>query len=177
MGGMFGKAAHRMRPVKRKMCCAVFLACVMLGVCACGRTAEDSSGSRAGASSGGDSGKEASSGSVGDSGAGDSSDGVVGSGNLPAEGAWSTGRYLRGRGDTNLIIFSGIDACEMRTGNDNVSFEAFESGDLIQIYYNSIQETWPGQVTVYAAEKLEDGEIGDIDPECLEQLREFQWIE
>ena len=96
--------------------------------------------------------------------------------NLPAEGSWQSGRYLRGRGDANLIIFEG-DPCAINVGNDTVSFENIASGDLIRIYMDVIRETWPGQTTAYAVEKLEDGEIGDIDPECLEQLREFNWIE
>lgn len=99
-------------------------------------------------------------------------------GELPEDGAWSEGRYLRSK-NSNLIIFTGLygDVCTMSAANETVSFEELEDGDLIRIYLDCILETWPGQTRVYAVEKLEDGDLEDIPSDKLEMLREYGWIE
>lgn len=97
---------------------------------------------------------------------------------LPKDGCWSEGRYLR-RKNTDLIIFESSygGVCSMGKANDTVSFDGLEDGDLIRIYIREVLETWPGQTTVYAVEKLEDGDLQDISAELLGELEEMGWLE
>ena len=95
--------------------------------------------------------------------------------NLPAEGGWETGRYLRGK-ESDLIITGGRDVITMEAADETVSFEGFEDGDVIRVYIDCILETWPGQTTVYAVERAEDEGTDDISPELMEELREMGWL-
>lgn len=97
---------------------------------------------------------------------------------LPEDGWWSEGRYLRGK-NSDLIICEGPygSACTMSAADETVSFEPFEDGDVIRIYIDYILETWPGQTIVYAVEKAEDEDIQEISPELMEELRDMGWIE
>ena len=65
----------------------------------------------------------------------------------------------------------------MSAADETVSFEGLTDGDMIQVYVCYIMETWPEQATVYAVEKLEDGDIEDIDSGVLEMLREYGWLD
>ena len=96
--------------------------------------------------------------------------------NLPEDGGWVSGRYLRGK-RSDLIIIGDQGATTMGIADEAISFEGMEDGDLIRVYIVCILESWPGQTTVYAVEKVEDGEIQDISSELLEELREMGWIE
>lgn len=97
---------------------------------------------------------------------------------LPEDGWWSEGRYLRGK-NSDLIIFEGPygSTCSMAAADETVSFEELEDGDLIRIYVNWIGLTWPEQTVVYAVEKLEDGAPEDLPQDQLEMLREYGNIE
>ena len=100
-----------------------------------------------------------------------------GGSDLPEDGAWSRGRYLNTK-DSNLIIFeNSLSPCVMSAADETVSFDDLTDGDRIQVYISYIMETWPEQATVYAVEKLEDGDIDDIDSGVLEMLREHGWID
>lgn len=91
-------------------------------------------------------------------------------------GEWITGRYLRGQ-DSDLIVNGEWDVISMGVAEDTVSFEGLKDGDLIRVYIKEILETWPGQTSVYAVEKLEDGDLQDISAELLEELAEMGWLE
>lgn len=95
---------------------------------------------------------------------------------LPEDGGWLEGRYLRGS-NSDLIIIGDWGVTTMSAADETVSFENFEDGDVIRVYINAILETWPGQTTVYAVEKAEDEDIQEISPELMEELREMGWIE
>ena len=96
--------------------------------------------------------------------------------NLPEDGSWINGRYLRGK-QSDLIVNGDWDATTMGVADEAISFEGLEDGDVIRVYIDCILETWPGQTTVYVVEKVEDGDIQDISPELLEELREMGWLE
>ena len=95
---------------------------------------------------------------------------------LLEDGDWVNGRYLRGK-QSDLIITGDRDVITMEAADEKTSFERLEDGDAIRVYIVCILETWPGQTTVYAVEKVEDGDIQDISPELLEELREMGWLE
>lgn len=65
----------------------------------------------------------------------------------------------------------------MGVAEDTVSFEGLEDGDLIRVFIKEVLETWPGQASVYAVEKLEDGGLQDISAELLGELEEMGWLE
>ena len=50
----------------------------------------------------------------------------------------------------------------MGKASEAVSFDGLENGDLIRIYINWVGLTYPAQTTVYAVEKLEDGNVWDL---------------
>lgn len=96
---------------------------------------------------------------------------------LPEGGSWTNGRYLKGN-SADLIIFEGSNTpCDMSAADETVSFEGLTDGDRIRVYLDYIRETWPAQAIVFAIEKTEDGELQDIDPELMESLREYGWID
>lgn len=95
--------------------------------------------------------------------------------NLPEDGSWVSGRYLRGK-QSDLIVTGDWDVITMGVADEAISFEGLEDGDVIRVYIDCILETWPGQTTVYAVEKAEEGDIQDISPELLEELREMGWL-
>lgn len=97
-------------------------------------------------------------------------------GDLPKDGWWVEGRYLRGK-QADLIVSGEWNVTSMSAADETVSFEGLDDGDLIRIYVGVILETWPGQTTVYAVEKMEDGDIDDISAELLEELGEMGWID
>ena len=94
---------------------------------------------------------------------------------LPEDGGWISGRYLRGK-QSDLIVTGDGDVITMGVADETISFESLEDGDAIRVYIKYILESWPGQTTVYAVEKVEDGDIEDISQETIEQLREFNWL-
>lgn len=96
--------------------------------------------------------------------------------NLPEDGGWVSGRYLRGK-QSDLIVTGDWDVITMGIADEAISFDGLEDGDLIRVYIVCILESWPGQTTVYNVEKVEDGEIQDISSELLEELREMGWLE
>lgn len=99
-----------------------------------------------------------------------------GGNDLPAEGNWITGRYLKGK-NSDLIITGEWNVISMGVADEAVSFDGLKDGDVIRVYIDCILESWPGQTTVYAVEKAENEEIPDISPELMEELREMGWIE
>lgn len=94
--------------------------------------------------------------------------------NLPEDGGWVSGRYLRVN-QSNFIVTGPTDITSMSAKNENVSFEGLKNGDEIRVYMGWIGLTWPAQSDIYAIEKVADGDITDIAPELLEQLRELGW--
>lgn len=95
---------------------------------------------------------------------------------LPEEGWWLEGRYLRGN-QADLIVSGEWNVISMGAADETVSFEGLEDGDVIRVYIDYIQETWPGQTCVYAVEKLEDGELQVFSVELLGELEEMGWLE
>ena len=95
---------------------------------------------------------------------------------LSEEESWTTGRYLRGK-SADLIVNGDWDVISMGVAEDTVSFEGLEDGDLIRVFIKEVLETWPGQASVYAVEKLEDGGLQDISAELLGELEEMGWLE
>ena len=95
---------------------------------------------------------------------------------LSEEGSWTTGRYLRGK-SADLTVNGDWDVISMGVAEDTVSFEGLEDGDLIRVFIKEVLETWPGQASVYAVEKLEDGGLQDISAELLGELEEMGWLE
>ena len=102
---------------------------------------------------------------------------LSGGSDLPEDGAWSRGRYLKTK-DSHLIIFENSSSpCVMSAADETVSFENLTDGDMIQVYVCYIMETWPEQAAVYAVEKLEDGTVSDIGADILEMLKEYGWVD
>ena len=96
---------------------------------------------------------------------------------LPEDGAWSRGRYLNTKNSHMIIFENSLSPCVMSAADETVSFDDLTDGDMIQVYVCYILESWPEQTTVYAVEKLEDGDFEDINSGVLEMLKEHGWID
>lgn len=97
---------------------------------------------------------------------------------------WCEGRYLRDKngGDMVFVEQDGYIAPTSVRTYDGISrsgydFAEFENGDRIKILVEMIEETYPGQATVYAIELIEKGSYDDLDGDVLTQLREMGWVE
>lgn len=97
---------------------------------------------------------------------------------------WLEGRYLRDKngGDMVFVEQDGYIAPTSVRTYDGISrsgydFAEFENGDRIKILVEMIEETYPGQATVYAIELIEKGSYDDLDGDVLTQLREMGWVE
>ncbi|MCM1065824.1 MAG: hypothetical protein NC420_15430 [Eubacterium sp.] len=95
---------------------------------------------------------------------------------LPEDGCWVSGRYLKAK-QADLIITENGEPIDMHTAAETISFEGISDGDEIRVYMGAVMETWPAQADVYAVEKLSNGDITDIPSKLLEQLTEFGWLE
>ncbi|MCM1305584.1 MAG: hypothetical protein NC305_15935 [Lachnospiraceae bacterium] len=95
---------------------------------------------------------------------------------LPEDGGWVSGKYLKAK-QADLIITENGEPIELHTAAETISFEGISDGDEIRVYMGAVMETWPAQADVYAVEKLSDGDIADIPSKLLEQLTEFGWLE
>lgn len=92
---------------------------------------------------------------------------------------FTKGRFLQSSVDTALIIIEDQGPCTMYSDNEEM-FAEFTDGDLIEIEFDGyIAESYPAQIigNIYSASLKEDGEITDIDPSIIENLRSMDWIE
>lgn len=133
--------------MRKNICCLFGLILMIMLLCACGNDTPADSGMSGMAASG-----------------------------LPEEGSWVCGRYLKAK-QADMVITEDGDPVAAYIQDETVSFEGIKDGDEIRVYMGAVMETWPAQATVYAVEKLSDGDITDISPELLEQLREMGWLE
>ena len=87
-----------------------------------------------------------------------------------------TGRYLRAENGISLIVAEDGGPIQLsdlsKSGN---LFIGLNSGDRIEIQYDAIAETYPGQTGVYACKLLEEGTPEDVPEETLASLEELGW--
>lgn len=87
-----------------------------------------------------------------------------------------TGRLLQSSDGKYLIIDENGSPIVMsnQSGQESV-FQDLQSGDKIQITYDGILETYPGQMGIYSCELIEKGGIEDISEEVITSLEELGW--
>lgn len=89
------------------------------------------------------------------------------------------GRFLQSKTDTALIIIENYGPCTMYS-DDEEMFSGLTDGDLIEIEFDGdFAETYPVQITgkIYSVKLKDDGEITDIDPDIIENLKSMDWLE
>ena len=59
---------------------------------------------------------------------------------------------------------------------DNSIYDDLSAGDTIMVTHSGIEETYPGQTTIYSIEKISDGDLSDIPADTLTKLEEIGWI-
>lgn len=86
------------------------------------------------------------------------------------------GIYLRSTNGSNIIIVENNGPFDMsnKTGSENV-FDDLESGDKIEVTYDSIMETYPGRTKIYTCKLIEKGSANDIPKDILDKLEEMGW--
>lgn len=86
------------------------------------------------------------------------------------------GIYLRSTNGSNIIIVENNGPIHMsnKTGSENV-FDDLESGDKIEVTYDSIMETYPGRTTIYTCNLIEKGSANDIPKDTIDKLQELGW--
>lgn len=86
------------------------------------------------------------------------------------------GIYLRSTNGSSIIIVENNGPIDMsnKTGSENI-FDDLESGDKIEVTYDSIMETYPGRTTIYSCKLIERGNVNDIPKDTLDKLEEMGW--
>ncbi len=87
------------------------------------------------------------------------------------------GRVLIADNGAYLIILD--DHSPIRMTDASMSgglFEELQTGDRIRVVCGSIQESYPGRVSVYYLRCTEKGTIDDIFPDVIHTLTELGWF-
>lgn len=88
----------------------------------------------------------------------------------------STGRYLLTSTGAHMILLDDSPIKMSNCSDNEELFADLQTGDLIQILHDGIEESYPGGTGVYYLKKLEDGSIEDIPNEIIETLSTMGWI-
>ena len=81
------------------------------------------------------------------------------------------GRYLRA-GQQNLII-QGTTPILITNGSEFELSTKLDTGDLVKVKTDLIQETYPAKMEIYDFEKISSGTLDNINKEVLEKLEEL----
>lgn len=85
-----------------------------------------------------------------------------------------TGWYLQAENGASLIVTEDGEPISMSDqSRGNKLFDGLDSGDRIEITYDAIAETFPGQASVYTCQKLENGSFENIPKDALMVLEEL----
>lgn len=89
----------------------------------------------------------------------------------------SEGFFLPCTNGSYLMIVDNQGPTEMFPKNgDNSLYDDLSAGDTIMVTHSGIEETYPGQTTIYSIEKISDGDLSDIPADTLANLEELGWI-
>ena len=53
----------------------------------------------------------------------------------------------------------------------------YSDGDLIEVWHDTVQTTYPGRTKAYKIELIEDGNMTDVDENVVRQLCDLGWID
>ena len=88
----------------------------------------------------------------------------------------SVGRLLVTEDGTQLLI---VDQTPIQLSDQSKRtnlFEAFQTGDLLLVVHDGVEETYPARSGAYAAFRLKRGRIEDIPEDILSTLVELGWL-
>ena len=88
----------------------------------------------------------------------------------------SVGRLLVTEDGTQLLI---VDQTPIQLSDQSKRtnlFEAFQTGDLLLVVHDGVEETYPARSGAYAAFRLKRGSIEDIPEDILSTLVELGWL-
>lgn len=88
---------------------------------------------------------------------------------------FSTGRYFVTDNGSRLILIDDSPVCMSNCSKQDDIFNGLQSGDLIRILHDGIDESYPGSTGVYFCKKLADGTIDDLPPNVRLQLSAMGW--
>ncbi len=88
---------------------------------------------------------------------------------------FSTGRCIVTENGTYLILIDNAPVTMSNCSGREELWEGLNTGDLVRIIHDEIQETYPGRTGVYHCKRLSEGTPEDIPQEVLEQLRALGW--
>jgi len=83
------------------------------------------------------------------------------------------GIYLNSTNKSHIIINDNFPIVINNAKKNN--FENIKSGDIIEVTYDSISETYPGSTQVYSCKFIKRGNIDDIPKDVLNYLQELGW--
>jgi hypothetical protein len=85
------------------------------------------------------------------------------------------GRYLEAANGSSLLLSEKEGAICISPANDEDLFADLDNGDEIEILVDSVDETYPGQATVYSYTLIEKGTVEDLDADEIQNLEELGW--
>ena len=87
----------------------------------------------------------------------------------------NVGRYLAGADGSHLVVLDGSPI--VMASENEAQFQGLSDGDLILIFNDGIETSFPGRTGVYACLRLASGNAADIPSETLEALRQMGWLD
>lgn len=90
----------------------------------------------------------------------------------------SAGRYIESQKGTPIVVV-GDEPIRMNdlSGGEGDMFEGLETGDLIFVVHDGVNEIYPAETGAYFCLRLGGGDIGDISETALAGLDELGWID
>ncbi len=86
------------------------------------------------------------------------------------------GRLLLSEAGTALLVTEDGTPITLSVPADGDDpWAGFQSGDLIRVAHDGIDETYPAQTGAYDWERLEEGTLEDVPEEALASLEELGW--
>ena len=87
----------------------------------------------------------------------------------------NVGRYLAADNGSHLVVMG--DSPIVMASENEAQFQGLSDGDLILIFNDGIETSFPGRTGVYACWRLAPGNAADIPSETLEELRQMGWLD
>ena len=87
----------------------------------------------------------------------------------------NVGRYLAGADGSHLVVLDGSPI--VMASENEAQFRGLSDGDLILIFNDGIETSFPGRTGVYACLRLASGNAADIPAKTLEELRQLGWLD
>ena len=77
--------------------------------------------------------------------------------------------------DKYLIVLDNSPTVMINKTNNKNVFSDLNTGDLIEIKYGAVMETYPAKTGIYSVKLIQKGNIQDVPQDILDSLNELNW--